>query len=225
MRYPQLDERLQAAADLFSACELGADIGADHGRLSCFLLYTQKCSQMLISDISADSLQKARDLMHLHSLDDRADFCVADGLASLEKANGKVGCAAICGMGGALVSRILQKGQASLKGADLVLSSHTDIPMVRKTIVEIGYHIAAERIVRAKGRFYIVMRCEAGETEYSEKELYLGPCLLREKPDMLLKYLMWREGVVAREIGHEKQLAWIREEIAHVKAGDCSHDL
>ena len=28
MRYPQLDERLIAAAELFSACEIGADIGA-----------------------------------------------------------------------------------------------------------------------------------------------------------------------------------------------------
>ena len=143
MRYPQLDERLQAAADLFSACEIGADIGADHGRLSCFLLYSGKCSRMLVSDISADSLQKARDLMQLHSLSDRTDFCVADGLASLKTAQGKVGCAAICGMGGALISRILHAGQNDLGDTSLVLSSHTDIPMVRQTLMEIGYHIVA----------------------------------------------------------------------------------
>ena len=221
MRYPQLDERLKAAAELFSACEIGADIGADHGRLSCYLLYSGKCSQMLASDISADSLQKARNLMELHSLSDRVTFCVSDGLDALSAAPSPVGCAAICGMGGALISRILLAGQRHLQGAALVLSSHTDIPSVRKTIMEIGYHIVEERIARAKGRFYVIMRCEAGAENCSEKELYLGPCLLKTRPEAFSAYLHWREGVVAREVGHDRQLEWIREEIAKNEAGNC----
>lgn len=216
MRYPQLDERLQAAADLFSACDLGADIGADHGRLSCHLLHTNTCQRMIVADISDDSLQKARNLLSLHRLDERADFRVADGLKALE--GKKAACAAICGMGGALISKILLAGKAYLQGAALVICSHTDIPLVRKTLQEIGYHIANEKIVRAKGRFYIVLRAEAGKADYSEKELYLGPCLLQQQDDMLLRYLTWREGVVSCEIGHDLQLQWIREEIAHVKA-------
>jgi len=225
MRYPQLDERLIAAAELFSACEIGADIGADHGRLSCYLLYSGKCSHMLASDISAESLQKARNLMQLHGLSDRITFCVSDGLASLAAAPGQVSCAAICGMGGALISRILLSGRQYLKGAALVLSSHTDIPNVRKTVMEIGYHISEERIARAKGRFYVIMRCDEGAASYSEKELYLGPCLLRTRPEGFKNYLRWREGVVSREIGHETQLEWIREEIEHGTAGDCKDSI
>lgn len=225
MRYPQLDERLQAAADLFSACELGADIGADHGRLSCYLLYSGKCRRMLISDISADSLQKARDLMKLHNLSDRTAFCVADGLNALKSAAGRVGCVAVCGMGGALVSRILLAGRNELNGAALVLSSHTDIPLVRQTVMDIGYHIADEKVVRAKGRFYVVMRCEAGIAEYTERELYLGPCLLQQKTPAYHAYLVWREGVVSCEHGHDEQLGWIREELRKDDAGNCQNDL
>jgi len=213
MRYPQLDERLQAAADLFSACELGADIGADHGRLSCYLLYSNKCKRMLMSDISSDSLQKSRTLMQLHGLSDRVDFCVADGLSALKSAAAPVSCAAICGMGGALISRILLSGKDCLNNAALVLSSHTDIPLVRRTVTDIGYHIAAEKVVRAKRRFYVIMRCEPGEEEYSERELYLGPSLLKNKTQTYLDYLSWREGVVACEVGHDEQLRWIREEM------------
>ena len=215
MRYPQLDERLAAAAELFSACELGADIGADHGRLSCHLLHTGKCKRMLVSDISEDSLSKARQLLLLHGLDNRAVFRVADGLKALD--NDFVSCAAICGMGGALISRILTAEHHRLKGAALVICSHTDIPMVRKTLCAIGYHIAEEKVVRAKGRFYVVMRAEAGAVDYSEKELYLGPCLMQMDDERFLSYLKWREGVVSCQIGHEQELQWIREEIDNVQ--------
>ena len=216
MRYPQLDERLQAAADLFSACDLGADIGADHGRLSCHLLHTNKCERLIVADISDDSLQKARNLLSLHDLDDRVEFRVADGLHALK--GKKAACAAICGMGGALISRIIENGKEYLQGAALVICSHTDIPLVRKTLQAIAYHVAAERVVRAKGRFYIVMRAECGSVSYSDKELYLGPCLLQQPDEIFLRYLSWREGVVSCEVGHDQQLQWIREEIEHVKA-------
>ncbi len=216
MRYPQLDERLQAAADLFSACDLGADIGADHGRLSCHLLHTNTCQRMIVADISDESLQKARNLLSLHCLDSRVEYRVADGLKALE--GHKINCAAICGMGGALISKILTTGKSYLQDAALVICSHTDIPLVRKTLQEIGYHLASEKIVRAKGRFYVVMRAEAGYVSYTEKELYLGPQLLKQPDEMLLRYLTWREGVVSCEQGHEVQLQWIREEIDHVKA-------
>ena len=217
VRTPQLDERLQAAADLFAACGTGADIGADHGRLSCYLLAHDQCRRMIVADISADSLAKARRLLTLHHLEDRADFRVADGLAALHE---NVDCVAICGMGGRVMADILERGQQRLHGAALVLSCHTEIPLLRAALVRLGYHLCAERLVRAKGRFYIVLRAEPGQACYTEKELYLGPVLLREKPALWHSYLHWREGVVSCEQGHEKQLQWIREEMQHEPA-DC----
>lgn len=212
VRYPQLDERLQAAADLFTACDTGADIGADHGRLSCYLLAHDRCKRMIVSDISPESLAKARSLLALHQLDHRADFRAADGLAALDQ---PVQCAAVCGMGGRVMAEILRTGRNSLNGAALVLSCHTEIPLLRRTLMEIGYHIEEERLVRAKGRYYIVLRAEPGETHYTEKELYLGPVLLRRRPALWQPYLTWREGVVGCEQGHGEQLNWIREEIRH----------
>lgn len=210
MRYPQLDERLQAAADLFTACDTGADIGADHGRLSCYLLYKNICRHMIVGDISAESLSKAKQLLTLHGLSERADFRVADGLAALTY---PVQCAAICGMGGRLMSGILREGAKNLQEASLVLSCHTEIPLVRETLSDMNYHICEERLVRAKGRYYIVMRAEPGKKTYTEKELYLGPGLLSRHPSLWREYLQWREGVVSCEIGHETQLNWIREEL------------
>ncbi len=213
MRYPKLDDRLQAAADLFPNCRYGADIGADHGRLSCYLLYSGKCDRMLVSDISAESLSKAQALLTLHDLADRADFCTADGLDAL-KGHADISCTAICGMGGRLISRILLDGKDTLNGTSLVLSAHTDVPLVRQTLAQIGYTITAERIVRAKRRFYVLMRAKPGPTGYDERDLYLGPLLVRDEQPLWKAYLKWREGVVACEAGHDQQLAWIREELA-----------
>lgn len=39
---PHMDERLKAVMSLVPACDTAADIGADHGRLSCNLLYSGK---------------------------------------------------------------------------------------------------------------------------------------------------------------------------------------
>ena len=207
---PILDARLQTAADLFAVCDLGADIGADHGRLSCYLLHHQVCGRMIVSDVSADSLMKARRLLALHGLDERADFRVADGLDALDA---PVNCLAICGMGGRLMGDILLRGRQKLQGASLVLSCHTEIPLLRQILTEIGYRLNAEKLVRAKGRYYVVMRAEPGEQAYSEKEIYLGPVLMRERPELWTPYLRWREGVVSCEQGHDRQLQWIREEL------------
>ena len=223
MLIPALDERLQTVAELFTPCALGADIGADHGHLSCALLQSSKCEKMIVSDISTASLEKAQKLFARHGLDRRADFRVADGFAALKAGEG-VACAALCGIGGALMVRILRCSPAELLPPALILSANTDMPLVRTVLQEIGYCLTEERIVRAKRRFYIIMRAERGAAQYNERELYLGPVLLQKRPDIFKDYLSWREGVVACENGHERQLQWIREELAYA-AGDSTDGL
>ena len=210
MRMPKLDARLQAVAALFTPCESGADIGADHGRLSCYLLAQDICKKMFVTDISAGSLKKAEQLLKRHDLDQRAVFCAGDGFDALPQ---PVDCAAICGMGGRTISAILKKAAGKIKNADLVVSGQTEIPLLRKTIQDIGYNIADERIAYDAGRYYIIILAKHGAAQYGEKELYFGPVLMRDKPDLWKEYLQWRLGVVGQEKGHEMQLEWIKEEL------------
>ena len=108
---------------------------------------------------------------------------------------------------------ILNNAEEKLHNANLVLSSQTDIPLVRKTIQDIGYHITAEKIAYDAGRYYIVILAKPGRVQYQEKEIYLGPVLIQEKPEAWKDYLNWRLGVVSQEQGHERQLEWIKEEL------------
>ena len=217
-RLPHLDERLSIAAALFPACAYGADIGADHGRLSCVLLGTGVCQRMCVADISEASLEKARRLLRLHGVADRADLVTGDGLSVLRQPAQAI---AILGMGGQTLSDILRRGQDRLRGAALILSAHTELPLARRAVSDIQYHIETERIAHAAGRFYVVIRAAPGGETYTEKQQFLGPRLMETVSEHHAAYIAWRMGVSSRKRTAEAQreLRWLKEEEERVGYG------
>ncbi len=219
MPAPALDDRLSKAAALFPACAYGADIGADHGRLSCYLLESGKCGRMCVADISESSLEKAKKLLTRRGLDDRADILAGDGLSVLPRPAEAI---AILGMGGRTLSHILLSGKDRLCGAALILSAHTEIETVRRALVELGYRIEAEEIALAAGRVYVVLRAVPGEEALTEKQLFLGPRLMESAKEYYLKYLAQRirHALPMRTNEGIMQLNWLREEEKRVS--DCA---
>ena len=218
-RFSALDDRLSRASTLFPACEYGADIGADHGRLSCFLLESGKAQRMCVADISADSLKKAEALLTERGLNDRVDFRVGDGLSVLDRPADAI---AILGMGGHTLCGILTEGQEKLQGATLILSAHTDMPLVRQTLMELDYRIEKEEIAYAANRFYVLLRAVPGQEALSEKQLSLGPRLMETYPTHYLEYLQWRIGIAEKKQSPEgkRELNWLKEEEARVRDGE-----
>ena len=217
MQKPTLDPRLLTAADFFPYCEYGADIGADHGHLSCYLLSTGKCKNMVITDISDTSLDKARTLIRRQCLEDRAQFHCGDGLKALPH---PVNAIAICGMGGHTVSDILINGQDHLSGASLILSPQTEHALVRSTLYkELGYHLEREQILRAANRYYIMLLAAPGKEDISDKELFIGPRLAETVSEEYLAFVKWRCDVVSREqhLSAQNHLRWLKEEYERVR--------
>lgn len=214
----ELDDRLSRAAALFPACEYGADIGADHGRLSCFLLESGKAERMCVADISADSLQKAEILIQEHGLAGRADFRVGDGLNVLDRPAQAI---AILGMGGHTLSGILRDGREKLRGAELVLSAHTDMGLVRQTLAELDYRIETEEIAFAANRFYVLLRAARGSEPLSEKQLCVGPRLMESIQQYYPEYLRWRAGLASKKQTPQgkQEFAWLKEEQERVRDG------
>lgn len=224
LRLPMLDDRLLAAADFFPSCCLGADIGTDHGRLPLYLLATGRCECMVVSDISAPALSKARELITRHHFDKQAAFVQADGLNALHEPAQAI---SLLGMGGDTMCAILSTAPQKLQGAALILSPHTELDKVREVLHPIGYYIAKESIARSGGRFYVILQALPGDAVYTEKELFLGPSLLKERPALFEDYLHWRQRVAGtalkalRDAGDDEgrlaeltQLdAYIREEL------------
>jgi len=208
---PAPGPRKEALIGLVPPCALAAEIGADHGIISAFLLSQGICGRMVVSDISAASLQKARRLFAPRGLETRADFRVADGLLALDA---PVEAIIIAGMGEKTIKEILRKGMDRLHGAALVLQSNTGVPGLRRWLAANGFRIDAERVVKEGRRYYIAMRAVEGRAVYSEKELCLGPCLLGERPPLLREYLAWRRGCLLRARGGDQPaVKWLEEEM------------
>lgn len=193
-RAPILDGRLSAAMALAENCRVFADIGADHGRLSAVMLLQDENRRALTADISAQALQKSRDLIARLNLNSRVTFAVANGLDALDSLRDEhPDTVFILGMGGDTVGGIIRRGADKLHGAALILGAQTDLPMVRRTLCEIGYCIRREVVASESGRDYVLIRAEAGQAAYTEEELLLGPVLLKELPGNWLPLLERRE--------------------------------
>ena len=207
-RLPLLDARLRCAADLVPHCSVAADIGADHGRLACYLLSNNICDRMIVSDISADSLAKSKRLLMLHGLDRRAKLVVADGLDAI---NEPVDAVVIAGMGGRTIAAIL-RNYDKIGEARLIVSAHTEMHLLRQKLYEYGFCFESETVVRANGRFYTVVSSRRGQAEYSLRQLYTG---IELRGECVTEYLQWRYDVEAarRDDMSQVHLKWLKEEI------------
>lgn len=218
-----LDERLSLAAAMYQPCDLGADIGTDHGLLPCHLLKEGICRRMIFADVSPKALQHAREQVCRQQLEGRALFACADGLDALAQS---CGCVSVMGMGGETIAGILTRGRDKLHGAVLVLSAHTDLHLVRRAIADIGYHIVREELCRAAGRFYVVWRAEEGAAAMTEDDIRFGPLLMQHVTPQLKEYITWRTavmnerltGLLAAREPDEAAISAIRRDLAFYQA-------
>lgn len=146
-------ERLACAMELLGGAKVVADIGCDHGRLSCALVQSGRAERCIAVDISLPSLKKAERLADMLGVSDRVETRLGDGLAPL--ATGEADALAILGMGGTLIARILDATNTPLAGAKLcVLQPMRAAEDIRRWLFERSYPILDDRVVLDAGRYY-----------------------------------------------------------------------
>ena len=101
----KLTPRLQTALEMLRGLRAPVDIGCDHGYLTAALL-ADGCERAAACDISAPSLEKARCLMERRGDASRVTFCLGSGFFCLP--SGPWDGAALLGMGGELIARLLE---------------------------------------------------------------------------------------------------------------------
>ena len=185
-----LSNRLALAADLYEPCALGADIGTDHALLPCHLLEKGICGRMILSDISPKALQHARAQVTARGLTDRVTLLCAPGLEALRGT--PCGCVSVMGMGGETIAEILRGSSGELRGAVLILSPQTELPLVRGAALALGYRPEAERLCMDGGRYYQVWRFVPGEWKPDAEELRYGRLLYETASPMLGGFLAHR---------------------------------
>ena len=200
----QLDERLGAIADLVSEaiagkeCPCAADIGCDHGRLTAHLLMRHDHLFMIAGDVSAPSLEKAKQLLAAHALSDRAMTVVSDGLAGIDR---PVDAIAIAGMGAEMILKIVREGFEKIGDASLIVQANVDLPLLRSGLAELGFAIRREVFTRAAGRRYVTMIARRGMArQLTEREALLGTAINGMTDETQRDYFAWQRSVRVREM-------------------------
>jgi tRNA (adenine22-N1)-methyltransferase len=182
-----MPNRLDAIVRMVPRVKTIADIGCDHGKVAIALLIAGKTEKAICSDISEQSLEKAKRLACSKGLDKLVSLRVGNGLGVLKKQEADV--AIIAGMGGELIARILQEGPDTAPGI-LILSCNTKAEILRNWLCSNGYVIRDEELVAEGRRYYPVILAEKGcPIQLDELELELGPVLLRKRPEALMRLL------------------------------------
>ncbi len=168
----RLDERLYAIGCLVDYGSV-ADIGCDHGKLSYWLIGTDRASKVIATDISAPSLKKAAELALVNGVEGRMITRLGDGLAPI--ADGEVDTVVIAGLGGDLMSRMLAAAHAEGKRfAHYVLSPNTHPEKVRAQLVATGNRIIVDKCVMCAGKRYTVLKTEVGQMSLTPSQLLFG---------------------------------------------------
>ncbi len=161
-KYVHLKGRLLEILNCVEKSEITADVGCDHGRLSVALLQSGRTKRIYASDISEPSLKKAKLLRDKCLLEGSMDIRSADGLSGIGEQPDTI---IIAGMGGRLITEILERGKHIAQNASLIIMQPMrGISELRCFLEERLYRITTEKLCRESGRMYQIICAEyAGE--------------------------------------------------------------
>ncbi|MEG2708380.1 MAG: tRNA (adenine(22)-N(1))-methyltransferase TrmK [Vagococcus sp.] len=190
MDYKNLSKRLHRAGEFVPKGAILADIGSDHAYLPAYLVMNKQISSAIAGEVVDGPYLSAKNLVAELNLSSMIDVRKGDGLAVLTPLD-EVSAISICGMGGALIRDILDRGfhGGNLTGKEtLILQPNIGEPTLRTWLVNHAYEIVKEDIIRENEKTYEIIVAEKREqiVPLSEKELLFGPKLLEQQGSVFL---------------------------------------
>lgn len=177
-RQLELTPRLKAIAAWVPQGAKLADIGTDHAYLPVWLVLHGRLESAIASDLRKGPLERARLTGRTYGAEG-IDYRLGNGLSGIgpQEADTIV----IAGMGGENIASILAAAPWTGDGAHtLLLQPMTRSAQLRRFLMENGYAITREALVRDRGTIYPVMEVKAGQMELTLGQLHGGAKLLAD---------------------------------------------
>ncbi|MBD8069175.1 tRNA (adenine(22)-N(1))-methyltransferase [Bacillus sp. PS06] len=186
----QLSKRLEAVASNIPSDSILADIGSDHAYLPCYAYLKGQIVSAIAGEINEGPFRSAQEQVMKSNLADVIEVRKGNGLEVIDP--NEVDCITIAGMGGTLITTILEEGSRKLEGVSrLILQPNIGAINIRKWLLAEGWEITSETILEEDGKIYEIIVADRGNPEkpYDDIEagLLLGPFLLKEKNEAFIK--------------------------------------
>lgn len=146
-----------------------ADIGTDHAYIPIFLIENNLADFVIASDIKEGPISIAKDNIREHNLQDKIETRLGAGLTVLKK--GEADTIIIAGMGGILISEIIDNNIDIARSCHLLLQPMNAQYELRKYLLSSGFKITNEDISIEGHKVYNIMNVECGQQEPFENDI------------------------------------------------------
>ena len=175
-------KRLKAISDFIYPYRRIADIGSDHGYLIKIAFYNNLIDYAYAIDNKKGPINSCKNNLKEYK---NVSYFLSDGLDDVDES---IDCIIIAGMGGMLIISILEKNKDKLKNIKrLILQANRDEYLLRKYLVENGFYIQDEKIIKEDNKYYEIDCFEKGYEEYDFNDLYFGKILMKNKDDVFIE--------------------------------------
>lgn len=190
-----LSERLIHIIKLIPRCNCLADIGTDHGFIPIYAVMNNITAQAIASDINKGPIRIAKININKFNLKDKIQTRIGSGLSILKE--NEADAIVIAGMGGILISDIIKCHINIARSSRwLILQPVQNPEVLRRFLLENGFNIVDEDIVKDENKYYHIIRAENNLSEkYTNEAYYYTGTKLIEKGNPLIKeYINYKIG-------------------------------
>lgn len=187
MNAKNLSERLKTVASFVEKNTILADIGSDHAYLPCYLVHAEIITQAIAGEVVKGPYESARKQVRSEGLEKQIDVRFGNGLEVIKETD-NVQTITIAGMGGPLITSILEAGKDKLETVKtLILQPNIHAKAIREWAIKENWKIRNETILEENDKIYEIVILQKGKMQLTEQELLVGPMLLKEKSSVYKK--------------------------------------
>lgn len=167
--------RIKAIKSLVPSGTRLLDIGSDHALLPISLYQGGVITGAVITDVNEGPLKRSKEQVgrYCPDLERHANFVLSDGFTMVSE--GGYDMAAVCGMGGELIARIVEQAGGKAH-CPLILQPMSQQDKLRAYLWENGFEVKEELYATEGNRVYAILFAQYSgrNTEYSYEDAFLG---------------------------------------------------
>lgn len=184
-----LTPRLKIIADSIRGFDTVVDIGSDHAYLPIYLLRSGMVKRAIATDVNKGPVEISKERLKSYGISERVSVRRGDGLSAIMP--GEADVIVIAGMGGILIRDIMEKGAQIAKSARLlILQPMRDSDKVRKWLLENGFDIKDEELVKEQNKIYEVLwAAPAVDAVEAEGLMLIGEKIIEKKHPLAAEYI------------------------------------